>query len=100
MPKSNIGRMTLALPLTFGFVSVFGGYQLVSDWAAEGASLVVVGAGLLLGGAIMLVSAVWLLVSLGHQRLPLCSGGIASLLSGAVLVAATISHVLPCSGPT
>jgi hypothetical protein len=100
MPKSNIGRMTLALPLMLGVASAFGGYQLVRDWAAEGAALVVVGAVLLLGGATMLASAVWLLVSLGQQRLPLWSGGIASLLSGGVLAAATISNVLLCSGPT
>jgi len=100
MSKSNIGRMTLALPLMLGFPFAFGGYQLVSDWAAEGAALVVVGAVILLSGAAMLVSAVWLFVSLGQQQFPLWSGGVASLLSGGVLAAATISHVLPCSGLT
>ena len=92
--------MTLALPLMFGVFPFLGGYQLVSDWAAEGAVLVVVGAVLLLGGATMLASAVLLLASLGHQRFPLWSGGVASLLSGGVLAAATISQVLPCSGST
>jgi hypothetical protein len=100
MPESKIGRMVLALLLMLGLAPALGGYQLVSDWAAEGAALVVVGAVLLLGGVTILASAVWLLVSLGHRRFPLWSGGIASLLSGGVLAAATISHVLPCSGPT
>jgi hypothetical protein len=98
MPKPRIGRIILALPLTFGVVPFFGGYQLVGEWTAEGTALVVSGALLLLSGATMLVSAVWLLVSRGRQRFPLWSGGVASLLSGGVLGAATISHVLPCSG--
>lgn len=100
MPKSSIGRMSLALPLMLGLAPAFGGYQIVREWAAEGALLAVVGAVLLLGGATMLASALWLLVSLGRQRFPLWSGGIASLLSGGVLAGATTSHVLPCSGPT
>jgi hypothetical protein len=100
MPKPNIGRMALALPLLFGVAPALGGYQLVGDWAAEGRALVVVGAVLLLSGATMLASAIWLLVSLGLQRFPLWSGGITSLLSGGILAAATVSDVLPCSGPT
>lgn len=100
MAKLSIGRMTLAVPLMFGVVPAFGGYQLVREWAAEGTALIVGGAVLLLSGAIMLVSAVWLLASLGRQRFPLWNGGIASLFAGGVLAAATISHVLPCSGPT
>ena len=100
MPKPNIGRMALALPLLFGVAPALGGYQLVGDWAAEGRALVVVGAVLLLSGATMLASAIWLLVSLGLQRFPLWSGGMTSLLSGGILAAATVSDVLPCSGPT
>ena len=100
MTKPRIGRMTLALPLLFGVVPFFGGYQLVGEWTAEGTLLVVSGALLLMSGATMLVSAVWLLASLGRQRFPLWSGGLASLLSGGVLAAATFSHVLPCSGST
>jgi hypothetical protein len=100
MPKPSIGRMALALPLLFGVAPALGGYHLVGYWAAEGTALVVVGAVLLLSGATMLASAIWLLVSLGHQRFPLWSGGITSLLSGGILAAATVSDVLPCSGPT
>jgi len=100
LPKPSIGRMTLALPLVFGVATAFGGYQIVGEWAAEGTPLLVSGAVLLLSGVTMLLSAVWILVSLGRQRFPLWSGGLASLLSGGVLAAATISDVLPCSGPT
>jgi hypothetical protein len=100
MQKPSLGRMTLALPLIFGIFPAFVGYQLLGEWAAEGTPLLVSAVVLLLSGATMLMSAVWLLVSLGRQRLPLWSGGVASLLSGGVLTAATISDVLPCSGPT
>jgi hypothetical protein len=100
MPKPSIGRMALALPLLFGVAPVLVGYQLVGDWAAEGPALVVVGTVLLLSGATMLASAIWILVSLGRQRFPLWSGGITSLLSGGIAAAATFSDVLPCSGPT
>ena len=92
--------MTLALPLMFGIVPAVVGYLIVREWAAEGTALLVSGAVFLLSGATMLVSAAWLLVSLGRQRSPLWSGGVASLLSGGVLAAATISHLIPCSGPT
>ncbi len=100
MSKSKISRMTLALPLMFGVFPAVGGFQLVGDWVAEATILVASGAVLLLSGATMLVSAAWLLIPLGRHRSPLWSGGVASLLAGAVLAAATISRVLPCSGPT
>jgi hypothetical protein len=100
MPKPSIGRITIALPLMFGLAPAFGAYQIVREWTAEGTVLVVVGTVLLLSGATMLASAVWLLLSLGRHRFSLWSGAIASLCSGGVLAAATISHVLPCSGST
>ena len=92
--------MSLALPLVFGVIPSIAGYQLLHEWVAEGTALIVGGALLLLTGATMLASAFLLLVSLGRLRFPLWTGGIASLLSGGVLVAATISHTLPCSGST
>lgn len=96
MPKPSIGRMALALPLLFfGLLPFFEGYYVVREWAAESVTLVASGAVLFLSGAIMLGSAIWLLVSLGHQRFPLWSGGIATLLSAG----ATIVDRLPCSSP-
>jgi hypothetical protein len=92
--------MSLALPLMFGVIPSIAGYQLLREWLAEGTALIVGGALLLLTGATMLASAFLLLVSLGRLLFPLWTGGIASLLSGGVLVAATISQVLPCSGST
>jgi hypothetical protein len=99
MPKPNIGRMGLALLLLYGVVPVVIGCVVVSDWAGERTAPVVCGALLLLSGGTMLASAVWLLVGLGRQWPPLCTGGIASILSGGVLAGASLTHVLPCSGP-
>lgn len=92
--------MSLALPLMFGVVPAVGGYQLLSEWAAEGTALVSSSAVLFLSGVTMLVSATWLLVSLGQRQSALWTGGIASLLSAGVLAAATVAHVFPCSTPT
>lgn len=100
MPKPRIGRMVLALPLMFGVVPAVGGYQLLRDLAAEQTALIFSSAVLFLSGATMLVSAAWLFVSLGQRQFPLLIGGIASLLSGGVIAAATVSHVFPCSTPT
>jgi hypothetical protein len=96
MSKPSIGRMALALPLLFfGLLPFFEGYYIVRDWASEGIALVGSGAIELLSGAIMLGSAIWLLVSLGRQRFPLWSGGIATLLSAGAIVL----DRLPCSSP-
>ncbi len=100
MRKPSLGRMTLALPLMFGIFPAVGGYQILREWAAEGTPLLVSAVVLLLSGATMLLSAVWLLASLGRRRFPLWSAGVASLLAGGVFAVATISDVLPCSGPT
>jgi hypothetical protein len=99
MAKPSIGRMGLALMLLYGVVPVVFGYIVVSDWAAVRAAVIVCGAIFLLSGGTMLASAIWLLVGLGRQRLPLWTGGIASILSGGVLAGASLTHVLPCSGP-
>lgn len=82
MPNPGIGRLALAPPLMFGLIPAIGGYQFVGQGAAEGTALVVVGAFLILSGATMLASAVWLLVSQGRQQFPLWSGGIASRACG------------------
>ncbi len=99
MPKPSIGRMSLGLLLLYGIIPFVFGYLYVSDWAAEGTALKVCGASFLLSGGTMFVSATWLVVGLGRQRFPLWTGGIASILSGAVLAGASLTHVLPCSGP-
>jgi hypothetical protein len=91
--------MGLALLLLYGVVPAVMGYLVVSRFAAERTVLVVCGAILLLSGSIMLGSALWSIVSLGHQRLPLWTGSVASILSGGVLAGVTLTDVLPCSGP-
>ncbi len=99
MPKPSIVRMGLALLLLDGVVPVVLGYIYLREWAAEGTALVICGAIFLLSGLTMIASALRLLVSLGRERLPLLTGGIASILSAGVLVGASLAHVMPCAGP-
>jgi hypothetical protein len=99
MPKPNIGRMGLGLLLLYGVIPVTFGCAYGNDWAAERTALVVCSAVFLLSGGTMLGSAIWLFVSLGRQRLALWTGGIASIVSGSVMAGASLTHVLPCSGP-
>lgn len=91
--------MALAVLLLYGIVPLLIGYFILREWAAERTALVVCGALFLVSGATMLLSALWLLVGLGRQRRPLWTGGIACILSAGVLVGATLTDVLPCSGP-
>jgi hypothetical protein len=92
--------MALALLLLFGIVPLSVGYLILREWTAERTALVVCGALFLISGATMLLSALWLLVGLGRQRLPLWTGGTATILSAIVLLGATFTDVLPCPGPT
>jgi len=100
MSRARFGAMALALLLLFGIVPLLAGYLILREWTAERTALVVCGALFLVSGATMLLSALWLLVGLGHQRLPLWTGGIATILSAGVLLGATLTNVLPCPGPT
>jgi RsiW-degrading membrane proteinase PrsW (M82 family) len=99
MHKPSLSRMGLAVLLFLGVVPAVVGYQIIREWAAWQATGAIVGVIFLLCGVTMLGSAAWVIISVGRQRLPLWTGGIASILSGGLLLAATITHVLPCSGP-
>ena len=99
MSKPSICRMGLGFLLLYGLIPALIGYFIVRQWAAERTVLAVCAATLLLSGATMLMSALWLLSDLGNQRLPVWTGSIGSILSGGMLVGATLTNVLPCSGP-
>jgi hypothetical protein len=99
MSKRSVGRVLLALPLLYGLVPVLVGYLVLRDWAYESAPLVAFGALFLLGGAAMVSSALCLLVTRGRSRRPLWIGGSLSLLSAGIFAWATLTDVLPCSGP-
>jgi len=78
---------------------VLGGYQILREWPSESAALIATGVLILLCGALMMGSLVWVLATLGRNRMPLWLGGLSSLLCGAVVLISLLSHVLPCSGP-
>lgn len=99
MSKPRTGIVALAVLLLYGVVPLLFAYVILREWAAERTALIICGVLFLVSGTTMLLSALWLFASLGRQRSPLWAGGAASLASAAVLVAATLTDVLPCSGP-
>ncbi len=78
---------------------VIGGYQILREAESESAALIATGVLILLCGAVMMISLVWVLATLGRERIPLWAGGLSSLVCGAVVLTSLLCHVLPCSGP-
>jgi len=99
MPKPRIGMLALAVLLLYGIIPLLFAYFIFREWAAERTVLVICGVLFLGSGVTMLVSALSLFVSLGRRKILLWAGGAASLVSAAVMVGATLSDILPCSGP-
>jgi hypothetical protein len=95
----RIGNIGLAVLLLYGVVPLLFAYFILREWTAERTALVVFGVIFLFGGATMLISALLLFVSLGRWRLPLWAGATASLASATALIVATLTEILPCSGP-
>jgi hypothetical protein len=98
MPKRSLGLIWNALPLVYGIVPVLVGAAVLRRSQSESASLVAFGALFFLGGTIMMSSALWSLVD-SERSLPLLTCGVTSILSAALFAWATLSDVLPCSGP-
>ena len=97
--KPRIAIVALALPLLYGIIPLLFAYIILREWAAERTALIICGVLFLVSGATMLLSAIGLFVSMGGWRKPLWAGGAASLLAAAVMIGATLTDVLPCSGP-
>jgi hypothetical protein len=97
MRKPSLGSVGPALLLLYGVIPVVFGFVIFArELASESLALVICGVLFFLGGVGMLAAAIW---SLGGQRLPLWIGGGASLWSACVMTSATLTNVLPCSGP-
>jgi hypothetical protein len=95
----RIGNFGLAVLLLYGVVPLLFAYFILREWTAERAALIAYGVIFLVCGATMLISAILLFVSWGRQRLSLWAGATASLVSATALVIATLTEMLPCSGP-
>jgi hypothetical protein len=99
-PVMRIAVMAVAVGLLlYALFPFLAGGWIVSQWAAVSTALLSLGFVMFLGAAATVGSALWLLVRLGRPRQPLWMGGIGSLLSGAALCSAALTHVYPCPGP-
>ena len=98
--KRALGAMVLALFMLFyGVLMTLYGYFTLSEWRWERVALMASGLLWILTGPVIFGSGLWVCVSLGRGRFPLRIGGIAVLVSGAVLATVAPLGVLPCSGP-
>ncbi|HEY1272864.1 MAG TPA: hypothetical protein VGF08_12800 [Terriglobales bacterium] len=97
--KPRVAIMFLALLMLFfgGLMSLFG-FAAVYEWRAEQLLLIASGAVWILAGPVVFGSALWLLRTLGRSRRALRIGGISVAVTGTVLAAAAITHVMPCTG--
>jgi hypothetical protein len=86
--------------LLFGFVVLSAGRDTLREWAAIRPALLTCGLLWVLAGAVMIVTGLWVLGSLGRHRIPLLAGGAATALAGMVLVVGVLTYVIPCSGPS
>jgi hypothetical protein len=91
--------MVLALlMLIFVFRMVFLGYSCVWEWRSESVLLAASGVLWSLTAPATIVSALWLLGSLGHSCKALSIGGVSIIASGVVFATVAATHVMPCSG--
>ena len=97
--KRRFGRIGLGLPLLYGLVPIIFACVALRKWVGVSNLVVLFCVLFLMGGIVMVSSALWLLVSLGRARLPLCIGGIASILNAGIFAWAILTDLLPCSGP-
>jgi hypothetical protein len=97
--RRRLGNVGLALLLLYGVIPLLFAYFILREWTAERTALVACGVLFLVSGATMLISAILLFTGWGRLRLPLWAGATASLASATTLIIATLTDMLPCSGP-
>jgi hypothetical protein len=85
--------------LFFGFVVSSAGYETLREWSSISPGYASCGLLWVVAGPVMLVAGLWLLGSLGRNRVPLLVGGAATALAGIVLVVGVLTYVIPCGGP-
>jgi len=95
------GKLLLALPmLLFGYLIAKAGYQILGQWSSIGAAFATIGVLWIIVGPVMFAGGLWVLGSLGRNRIPLWIGGSAAFLSGSSLIGGVLCYVIPCSGPS
>jgi hypothetical protein len=88
-----------AAMLFLGLLVSAMGYQAMREWSFISSAYASCGLLWVVAGPVMLVAGLWLLGSLGRNRLPLLVGGAATALVGVVLVVAVLTSGIPCTGP-
>jgi hypothetical protein len=99
--RVDLERLIGTAFLILGFATTSAGLLVLREWSAVGLALATLGLLWTVSGFAMVVSAVWLilLLPLGRQRFSLSVGGGGSILSGVLIMAGFLTHVIPCSGP-
>jgi len=98
--RVDVERLIGTAFLVLGFATISVGVLVLREWPALTSALATLGLLWTLNGFAMVVSAVpLLLLPLGRQRLALSVGGGGSILSGALIMAGFLMHVIPCTGP-
>jgi hypothetical protein len=97
--RGDLESFLSAALLLLGCATTGAGLSVLREWSAVGSTLAVLGLLWTSSGVAMVVSAVWLILSLGRQRLPLAIGGGGGILSGVLVLAGFLTHVIPCTGP-
>jgi len=99
--RVDVERLIGTAFLVLGFATISAGVLVLREWSAVTSALATLGLLWTLNGFAMVASAVrlLLLLPLGRQRLPLFVGGGGSILSGALIMAGFLTHVIPCTGP-
>lgn len=99
--RVDVERLIGTAFLVLGFATTTAGLLVLREWPAVSSVLATLGLLWTLSGSAMMVSAVWLIfIPLGRQRrLPLSVGGGGGILSGVLIMAGFLTHVIPCTSP-
>ncbi len=99
--RSIAVAIAVALLLLFmGAVISNAGYSTLKLWEGIGPLYAACGVAWIVAGPVMIVAALWILASLGRQKLPQAIGGATAFLAGTVLLVGVLTSVIPCSGPS
>jgi len=94
-----VAIVAAAVMLFLGLLVSAMGYQTLREWSFISPAYASCGLLWVVAGPVMLVAGLWLLGSLGRNRIPLLVGGAATALAGVVLVVGVVTYVIPCAGP-
>jgi len=94
-----VAIVAAAVMLFLGLLVSAMGYQTLREWSFISPAYASCGLLWVVAGPVMLVAGLWLLGSLGRNRIPLLVGGAATALAGVVLVVGVLTYVVPCAGP-